>query len=217
MHKVKQCTKCKKVKKLEAFSVNKRNKKTGRQPKCKECNRAYYQANTERTRERVRRHYEENHDEVLERRRELARRPEAKAKKAQWDKVYYIKNKEQISERYKEWAKANRDHLNEYWKEWYHKNLVHARLQSKIATHKRRVWAKINGNNTLTVKQTEELLERHPYCEYCGKFDVRLTIDHIKPLSRGGQNCIENVTMACISCNLSKGDKLLSEWIELRK
>jgi len=50
-------------------------------------------------------------------------------------------------------------------------------------------------------------------CQYCGKkFKTEnLNIDHIIPLSRGGKNTWSNVVCSCISCNLRKGNKTLSE------
>jgi len=213
---VKKCTRCFKAKQLDKFAKNARNKTDGRQPKCKACNKEYYLANQEKVIARVRNHYQENNDEILKRRSELRQRPEAKVKKAQQDKAWRINNKEYISERHKEYVKLNRQRIRDYWKSWYHNNLERARNQSKASSHRTREWARINGNNTLSFKQIEELLARHPYCEYCGKVEVKLTIDHIIPLSRAGQNCINNVTIACESCNLSKGAKLLSEWILIR-
>lgn len=216
MRKVKKCTKCLKSKQLDKFSKNSRNKTDGRQPKCKECNKTYYLANQEKEIARSHKHYYKDHEASLKHRAELRKRPEAKKRKAQQDKAWRINNKEYCSEKHRAWARLNRARLNDYWKSWYHKNLEHARNQSRAGSHKRREWAIINGNNTLTPKQIEELLTRHPYCEYCKKVEVKLTVDHIIPLSRAGQNCIENVTIACESCNLSKGAKLLSEWILIR-
>lgn len=47
-------------------------------------------------------------------------------------------------------------------------------------------------------------------CQYCqGSFD---TIDHVIPLTRGGDNMLTNLVPSCRSCNSSKGMKLLSEW-----
>lgn len=48
-------------------------------------------------------------------------------------------------------------------------------------------------------------------CTYCGSADD-LTCDHIRPLARGGNNDLDNLTTACRSCNSSKGDKLVEEW-----
>lgn len=47
--------------------------------------------------------------------------------------------------------------------------------------------------------------ERDGYaCQYCGAADD-LTIDHVRPLSRGGSNEMSNLLTACRSCNCSKG------------
>ena len=50
-------------------------------------------------------------------------------------------------------------------------------------------------------------------CQYCGKRGERskLTIDHIIPVSRGGQSTFENCVCACYSCNNKKNNHLLSE------
>lgn len=49
-------------------------------------------------------------------------------------------------------------------------------------------------------------------CAYCGDTDGPFHIDHIYPVSKGGSNRIENLTVACWSCNLSKGCKTMMEW-----
>ena len=45
-------------------------------------------------------------------------------------------------------------------------------------------------------------------CQYCGS-TTRLTIDHVLPRSRGGEDSWENLVVACSSCNTKKGNKLL--------
>ena len=47
-------------------------------------------------------------------------------------------------------------------------------------------------------------------CQYCGS-TRNLTIDHIFPASKGGDNTWENLVVACMPCNTRKGDKLLEE------
>lgn len=47
-------------------------------------------------------------------------------------------------------------------------------------------------------------------CQYCGKGN-NLTIDHIIPTSRGGEDSWENVVTCCVRCNNKKGDKSLEE------
>lgn len=47
-------------------------------------------------------------------------------------------------------------------------------------------------------------------CSYCGAKE-NLTIDHIIPSSRNGDNSWENLTTACLRCNTKKGDKTPTE------
>ncbi len=47
-------------------------------------------------------------------------------------------------------------------------------------------------------------------CQYCG-VSTNLTIDHIIPKSRGGEDTWENLTTACIKCNNKKGDRIPEE------
>jgi 5-methylcytosine-specific restriction endonuclease McrA len=47
-------------------------------------------------------------------------------------------------------------------------------------------------------------------CQYCGS-KKSLTIDHVIPRSRGGQDTWENMVVACSSCNTKKGHTLLEQ------
>lgn len=47
-------------------------------------------------------------------------------------------------------------------------------------------------------------------CQYCGDRD-RLTVDHVYPKSRGGQDTWENLVAACMSCNNRKGNRTPEE------
>jgi 5-methylcytosine-specific restriction endonuclease McrA len=48
-------------------------------------------------------------------------------------------------------------------------------------------------------------------CQYCGRSDLSLTIDHVQPLSRGGEDTWENLVCACVQCNNRKGDRTPEE------
>ena len=50
-------------------------------------------------------------------------------------------------------------------------------------------------------------------CQYCGKSapDVVLEVDHIIPVSKGGDNDISNLITACFDCNRGKRDKKLTD------
>jgi len=48
------------------------------------------------------------------------------------------------------------------------------------------------------------------HCLYCGSTN-NLTIDHVLPSSRGGQDTWENLVTACNECNVYKGDRTPDE------
>jgi 5-methylcytosine-specific restriction endonuclease McrA len=48
-------------------------------------------------------------------------------------------------------------------------------------------------------------------CQYCGSIK-NLTIDHVMPRSRGGDNSWSNLVTACMPCNTHKGDRTPEEW-----
>ena len=51
-------------------------------------------------------------------------------------------------------------------------------------------------------------------CTYCGRSSsedgVKLEVDHIIPVAKGGKNTEENLTTACYQCNRGKNAKLLN-------
>ena len=50
-------------------------------------------------------------------------------------------------------------------------------------------------------------------CAYCGaQSDKQPDPDHVVPLSRGGDNTIDNVLPACRPCNTDKRDLTIAEW-----
>ena len=58
------------------------------------------------------------------------------------------------------------------------------------------------------------VLVRDQYtCQYCRREfpTAQLTLDHVVPISRGGQTHWENVVTACKKCNNKKGNKMLYE------
>lgn len=50
-------------------------------------------------------------------------------------------------------------------------------------------------------------------CQYCGTSDGPFHIDHVIPRIKGGPDSIENLVVACASCNTKKGSKSVSEWL----
>ena len=52
-------------------------------------------------------------------------------------------------------------------------------------------------------------------CVYCGQtYDSNvLTLDHVHPRSRGGQDITSNVVCACRKCNQAKGSRNWLQWM----
>ncbi len=48
-------------------------------------------------------------------------------------------------------------------------------------------------------------------CQFCGRSDIALTVDHVIPSSRGGEDTWENLVCACVRCNNRKGDRTPEE------
>lgn len=53
-------------------------------------------------------------------------------------------------------------------------------------------------------------------CAYCGDTSGPFHVDHIRPVALDGPTVIENLTVACSWCNVSKGGKTLEDWREFQ-
>ena len=72
---------------------------------------------------------------------------------------------------------------------------------------------KILAEGNYTWKKWEELKKKHNFtCAICGRKEpeIKLTIDHIIPISEGGTNWISNIQPLCRSCNSKKGKRLIA-------
>ncbi len=78
---------------------------------------------------------------------------------------------------------------------------------------KRKEWVNQAGGNH-TDEELRILKIREKCCIFCGVSD-NLTTDHFIPFSRGGNDYIKNIHIACNSCNASKQDKLPEEWFKI--
>lgn len=123
-----------------------------------------------------------------------------------------------------DWAAKNRAHRAAYQKrwrstnsewltDWYQQNADVRRVQKAAAQRRRRD----RGSLTFLIssRDIKRLLDRHGgACAYCrGKFpEVRFSIDHVVPLSRGGEDSIGNIVPACLPCNQSKSSRTVTEW-----
>lgn len=51
------------------------------------------------------------------------------------------------------------------------------------------------------------------HCVYCGVLDPT-TVDHVVPVSKGGLSDTTNLVPCCHSCNSSKRDIILRDWLQ---
>lgn len=61
-------------------------------------------------------------------------------------------------------------------------------------------------------KKTYLLKDYGSCCWWCEtRLPVKkLTLDHLRPKSKGGSNALENLRLACFPCNNSRGDSLFA-------
>ena len=68
------------------------------------------------------------------------------------------------------------------------------------------------SRQAIPVALRRAVLERDGHaCTYCGSQDA-LSLDHVIPWSRGGQDTLANLVTACRSCNSSKNARTPDEW-----
>lgn len=74
--------------------------------------------------------------------------------------------------------------------------------------------AKPAKRKTISQKTRFEVFKRDSFkCQYCGRCapEVILNVDHIHPVSKGGEDDIMNYITSCFDCNSGKSDRLLSD------
>lgn len=144
----------------------------------------YRQRNVESLREKGRMRYLTQGDQIRARNNAYYRRNDAKIK--DYRRIYFQENRDKL-----------RDYARAYWQS-------HP-LDSIARHHKRRAY-KLQAGGTFTPQEWEMLLDQYDYtCLRCGRNDVKLTADHVIPLSKGGTNYISNIQPLCKSCNSYKG------------
>lgn len=78
-----------------------------------------------------------------------------------------------------------------------------------LQTKSKRKLKQMNSKQKYNKKQ--QLIDLYgPNCWWCGHCITtdKLTIEHLFPKSRGGSNCLENLRLACLTCNRSRGNSL---------
>lgn len=118
---------------------------------------------------------------------------------------FYFKN----TEKFAAWRKKNREENRGREQARYHKYYQEHKDQAKNRLNTRR--SRIQNNGAFLVLEKEILRLYRSKCVACGS-NENITMDHIIPIARGGTHGIGNLQPLCLSCNLSKSTKFMTEW-----
>lgn len=183
----KTCNICGEDKSEGAFAKN-RNQ-------CRDCmrerDRLRYQQNRETKLAQARRYYREHAEERKAYAREHRKTYDTgstRERRLARERKRYHANPDHERERSRRYYEANYDKWLDY---------AHARRE-QMGTASPEVQAFIREIRTLP-------------CVYCGS-EENIEVDHVVPLSRGGEHSPENLAPACLPCNRSKGARTLDEW-----
>ena len=92
-------------------------------------------------------------------------------------------------------------------KQVYHRRYVKKNPENISHLKARRYARERNAEGNHTLQEWNSLKEKFNYkCANCRK-EKPLTKDHIKPLSKGGTDYIENIQPLCRNCNSKKHNK----------
>ncbi|QWT30007.1 HNH endonuclease [Streptomyces phage TunaTartare] len=123
-------------------------------------------------------------------------------------KEWREKNAERDKERQAQWKRDNRERLNAWQREWTAANPD----KVTIINRRKRGVRKSFSSDKMPSNAFELLVEVYgKLCLKCGVTE-KLTIDHIVPLSLGGDNQFENLQILCHSCNSSKQNRSCADY-----
>jgi len=220
----KLCPKCQQTLPITSFSKSKQ-RKDGHAGHCKECHHAYSKSEVQRGKAKDYRgehkqeaksysvkYRAENSKELKEKAQLRGADPVVKSRRATYKRDWWDKNKEQVYSRQREWRYVNVDKASATSLRWMRKNPMKVR-----ETRLKRRALRVGAEGEIAKGYVEKLYERQEgKCNYCskelfGKFDV----DHIQPLSKGGNNTNGNIQILCPSCNRRKSN--LDEAVFLKR
>ncbi len=200
------CRTCEQWKCHRAFSKDHKGGK-GLSSACKACIKSYQLT---------------HRDEINKQRRENAR--EKADHYNAYNKEYNRKNPEMKRASDQKYRRENAEYFRAYHKaywdklrdddEYMAKKREHHREYIKLhpeksAQHFNNRRARLEqASGSFTSREWKKLCKHYNYtCLCCGKCEpkIKLTVDHVVPLSMGGTNFIENIQPLCQSCNSRKG------------
>lgn len=105
---------------------------------------------------------------------------------------------------------AGREDKNEnYHAELHRLNKQVAFLQEKLEAKR-----KVVKQRVPQWTRRQVIREAGYTCQYCGKCEADMTVDHIVPVADGGTNDKANLVCCCLDCNKKKGYMPLPEFLK---
>lgn len=227
----KRCPDCRETKPADQWGRNKRTK-SGLSAYCKACtsvrNRAQYVANQERRIAEAQEYRRENADRI----NDQAKLRRESDKYQEWRRDYLARNAERTQatgkawrERHPGYSKAWRATVQEHRLAWeaehreanrerYREANRRQREQNPVrfrsAKHRYRAAKKLNGSVPYTPEQWEAKFDY--WARRCWMCRADLAgapyhIDHVKPINKGGMDCLSNLRPSCPRCNHAKRDR----------
>lgn len=156
----------------------------------------------------------------LNRKAPLPRKTQTIEERKQKSKAYRERNKEKISKNSTKWRLANPERYLNNQRNWRKQNpgksvayvqaynKRHPEMVTKSSRKRREIFKGIEG--TFTLEEWTSICDRHENkCLWCGKSSIKLTIDHVIPISKGGSNYASNLQPLCARCNAKKNNRIL--------
>lgn len=227
---IKKCTKCKKL--LVANKNNFRKQKNGKYgllSQCKNCEKEYQKVRIDELKEYRKQRYENNKEEILEKCKQY--RENNKEKISKHKKQWYEDNKEDFLKNCKNYRENHKEEISMCKKQWYESNKENVLEKCKQYREenpekmfnnnvKRRLREENQGDGISKEQWLEMMLWFDFRCAYSGEYigndSKHRTVDHIIPLSNGGEHEIWNCVPMYDSYNFSKHNKNMLEWYILQ-
>ncbi|CAB5230106.1 HNHc domain containing protein [uncultured Caudovirales phage] len=170
----------------------------------------YYAKNAEKVNAR-RARYDAEHPEKAR-----ARKARYHAKHPEGDQAYQARYRAENREKVKASEARSRAKHPEKRKASYARYYAKNPEKMKANNAKRRACKRSAGGRGITGHQWRDVLTSTlGLCTYCNELRP-LALDHIVPLSAGGDHDIENAVPACKSCNSAKNKTPLLLWLARR-
>lgn len=199
--------------------------------------RARYHEKKEEIKKKSRDRYYANREEIL-RRDKLYReknREKFKGRSQEWAKKNPEKRRAICKRYYEKKLREDPEWANKRARKYYYRDVEKSREKLREYRKSRVAWCRLQKYKRRERCGSRQVDKQHlnkefdgliqsklegqgGKCVYCGR-DIRdnFSIDHIKPLSRGGSNEIDNMDLVCMTCNTRKSTREKEYFLKLIK